>query len=688
MAKLRVAREICDKVESYTMNSPYFVVDGCAGIGGNTLEFLNRKKCATVMSFEREKDRALMLQRNIMGYNFGDKSIVVNAELTGEEDFEAYRDAIFYFDPPWLPPVVPDNINYKQYYIRKGMKVGKFTLEEWLEKLKDTAYIVVLRVPDNYELGDVNGWTYHTENVGREGSREKATGEDGKLYFCFPNRKIKGSNSDVFGGYVKELTAFRMKLDKIDTSLAKRYENAKARCAKKSMEAAKKDSDCLIFVKYSFVDPDPLETTGAIKPVKLTEPVTKETTPASPKPADGVRRTYDGRPILPLDEQVWKFKDMPIPAKGIDLDSAEWVAEFQAYLSIVLKKFLKNKEGKPSEVVDDLIGNDDSMSIWIRAFTHETYRPDPTENYENLEFIGDRCFEYTFSFYIRDYLAKYVTDIEALDQKNIITQYKKKYMSNTFQSYVAEGLGMDKWTRRSGLKYQDKSISEDVMEAFCGALHEAGERVKPNLGIVLVRKFVNFIGVKITLDPEIIQGDTPSFVVQFFESAVQQGQVQPVEYLGSPGNYTASISVGAKSVQFLRSLGISIDDSGIIGIGKGTSKEDAKTAAYEAAAVFLRDNNLTKEYAKTYKQEKRWDDIKEKNPMLYKKIKTILDRNSIDTDDILFTAPITDKVKGGKVLLQMIYIKDEKKTVLAEGVGDTPFDAKIAAVNNYISKMY
>ena len=68
MSKARIARTITDKIESFLNESPYVLIEVCAGIGGNTLEFLSRKNCVSVMSFERDPMRRLMLQRNIMGY--------------------------------------------------------------------------------------------------------------------------------------------------------------------------------------------------------------------------------------------------------------------------------------------------------------------------------------------------------------------------------------------------------------------------------------------------------------------------------------------------------------------------------------------------------------------------------------------------------------------------------------------
>ena len=48
--------------------------------------------------------------------------------------------------------------------------------------------------------------------------------------------------------------------------------------------------------------------------------------------------------------------------------------------------------------------NEINMPIWVNAFTHETYSP--SENYEDLEYIGDAILKSVFPCYLRALFPK------------------------------------------------------------------------------------------------------------------------------------------------------------------------------------------------------------------------------------------------------------------------------------------
>lgn len=158
-----------DKITRFIIDSlpyrPFVLFECCSGIGGNTLSFLDSPAISVVYSFEKNPERREMLRRNIAAYKQQAKSVVDN----NNEGFQGvpadFSGSVLYFDPPWLPPEIPGHLSYPRQYIRKGMRIGPYTIEEWMQRLPHVG-MVVLRVPPplpeeglpGYELDPVEGW--------------------------------------------------------------------------------------------------------------------------------------------------------------------------------------------------------------------------------------------------------------------------------------------------------------------------------------------------------------------------------------------------------------------------------------------------------------------------------------------------------------------------------------------------
>jgi dsRNA-specific ribonuclease/16S rRNA G966 N2-methylase RsmD len=664
MSKVKVARYIADKIESFTFNKPYFVIEICSGIGGNTLEFLSRKNCATVVAFERDKRRSLYLKRNIIAYKFDDKAVVIDDAITGDEDFSSFKDAVFYFDPPWLPEDYKSaDADYKSHYIRKGIKIGKLTLENWLEKLKDTAYLVAFRVgPADYDLGEMSGWTYQVENLGRDESR-KAQAEDGKLYFCFNNKHIKGADEKKFGGYVKSIPIFKTKLLAPSTELPETYTNYRQTCAKDPIAMAK-DANCP-FLRYKFEDPEPESVEPVKKALTAQELVAQAEAPVKKGPKFGK---------VPITEQVWKFKDIPVPSKGLDKDSPEWNAEFQNYLSVVLGKFIPDKD-----IVNKLITGD-NMPVWIRAFTDETLNTDPAENYERLETLGDSVLKFAF----KDYLFTVLGDMA--NQHNI-TQYSITYMSGTagvpYQIELGKSFKLLEWLRHSDLYKPREKVNEDLTETFVAALYLTGNTIssKTLLGMRLVQRFVQFCGEKIVF-PDTL-GDDQTNVSQRFASFLGGTTKRINEYQsGATNNIMITLTINDDTLNAMQEVGISIANK-LIGIGKGPNKTQAELSAYGKARAYLDSIGFTDEFVKKVKADKFSDQLKTKNLKLHNLWKTIATNMemNIDTDFEFEQKQLEEK---GMFLVALYDIRRAKPVKLSEATGRGIFEARVNAIKAFV----
>lgn len=714
MSKARIARTISDKIETFLNNSPYLMIDMTAGIGGNTLDFLSRKNCVSVMSFEKEPTRRLMLSRNISGYNLGDKAIVPNSDnfkdvipITGEEDFSDYKSSLFFFDPPWLPESFKGGKDYKKHYILKGMKVGSLSLEQWLEKLNGfeitksqskseskkeetsapIAYMTIFRVPPGYVLEKVKGWSYVVEELGN----------DGRLYICIPNFYIKGAPDNEPGEVLytgsetyepKRLTSLMMNLKPIPGDLTSQYSNFRNSCNALSYEKAIKEDKCKIFVKWGFVDPDPdakndlnrktLPTTaGAGVPLQIKKE--EYTTPADiiekkAIEASVLKSRFTNKKI-PIEQQVPVFTGQPKLKSSIDKNSPEFVAEFQSYINWILRQFIK-KEEDINRLLDA-----NSMTRWLQAFTHDSYDPSRNRNYDLLEIIGDRASEYIFSKILINLIRK--ENMEPPDA-NKITQYKKEYMSQTWQTLVGKSLGFKDWVRTRDT-FNDK-FYEDVLESFIGALSENGDAIRGiGYGINLCDKFINKITSQILFDEDLVFGDPKTNLSQRFEAAfggrVLGNVIENTVPMGGSTNTTYIVKLTVLAASLLEKEGFVIPENRIIGKGRGNNLTEATKTAFQEANKYLDSIGFTNQVSRDLKEERAWVDVEKANPLIFNQSKSKLKREGYEN----YYLEVTQK--GTSYTAKLIgYIGDDKQNMVSLGYGidSSKVDAKIKAIKEYM----
>lgn len=159
-----------DKITNFIVSlmpyRPFTVYECCGGIGGNTLSFLQHPAIKEVVSHEIVPERRQMLKNNVAAYQLGEKFILnenpqgfvgVPTELAG---------VVLYFDVPWLPTEILGDVSHPRQYLRQGIRLGQYTLEEWMARLPNVA-MAVFRVPPpypeenlpGYQMAPVAGWT-------------------------------------------------------------------------------------------------------------------------------------------------------------------------------------------------------------------------------------------------------------------------------------------------------------------------------------------------------------------------------------------------------------------------------------------------------------------------------------------------------------------------------------------------
>lgn len=159
----QITQMIVDRMKQAGNTVPFGVFECCAGMGGNTLSFLDRKDAVQwVVSYEIVPERRQMLKKNIEMYNLaqGQRSFVPEEGFNGVPP--NYKGVVLYFDPPWLPAGIKGDESTKDQYVLRGVKVGNKTLEEWIASSPHVA-MTVFRMPPGYQLDPIPG--FNVESV-------------------------------------------------------------------------------------------------------------------------------------------------------------------------------------------------------------------------------------------------------------------------------------------------------------------------------------------------------------------------------------------------------------------------------------------------------------------------------------------------------------------------------------------
>jgi dsRNA-specific ribonuclease len=151
---------------------PFDIIEACAGIGGDTINFAQSPYVGSVITYECEKSRTDILINNLKLYDISHEQVKgtslpqrMNVKvLVNSGEFKGTKTdnkCVVYIDPPWISPgtkkpwkdITPED------YLYEGIKLGKFTLEQWIDSMK-TIQLIVLKVPPGYRLIEEDGFTY------------------------------------------------------------------------------------------------------------------------------------------------------------------------------------------------------------------------------------------------------------------------------------------------------------------------------------------------------------------------------------------------------------------------------------------------------------------------------------------------------------------------------------------------
>ena len=122
------------------------IVDGTAGIGGNSISFANLFRA--VNAFELDYGRWMLLHKNIGRLGLGSAVSCVHGNFLTYQEVGLFRDTrVFFLDPPW------GGLSYKRK-AQLRLHLSGVPLHEVVNRmLSDDASICGLKVPYNFALG-------------------------------------------------------------------------------------------------------------------------------------------------------------------------------------------------------------------------------------------------------------------------------------------------------------------------------------------------------------------------------------------------------------------------------------------------------------------------------------------------------------------------------------------------------
>jgi dsRNA-specific ribonuclease len=314
------------------------------------------------------------------------------------------------------------------------------------------------------------------------------------------------------------------------------------------------------------------------------------------------------------------------------------------FLNKFLSKFIPDKS---------LIRNfltEKSLKVFLRAFTSITV--DPEENYERLEYIGDKMIASAVSLYLYQNFRNF--DEEAL------TDYFRYLTANNFYLKISRNLRLSEFIRISNCakKISKTKVEEDIFESFVGALIEVSEDIEKGLSFKIVYSFISYV-FSIFPPPEDIEEafDKKTAVIQIFGRFKSLGIEEPKEdSVETQEGYLFRLKLSEKEINFLRDKGFPNVPS-ILASTKNEIKKKAEVEAYKEAYKKLKELGITIKWAE---DEKKKLDF---SLNVDESLKQAFFEKMQEYSEYYFVTPKKLKEKKG-TLVMLVAKKDGKKLIL------------------------
>ena len=574
MTSAKVADRITNIIIEYMKsinNIPFEIYDCTAGIGGNTLSFLDFSEISKVYSFELRDSRRAMLINNIREYKLDYKSIV-NSEFTGIS--ESSTGAVAYFDPEWLSKQIPDLQYSKTEYILENARVGNYLLQEWVVKLHMCS-MVLFRVPPGYRFPEISGWKIVIDD-------DLNLKKNSRLIICLNASFFKTE-------FVHKPLELKQTLKPVQSNVSMNYSPLNTYNKFKNDKSEFKNDKYNKKDKYNNFNKSEIKTDKTDKYDKsnkfdkqeISQTVHNLQSTTNKYGIPGLFKSTEKQ--VQTTQQYTKLQ----PKVETAAEKEQWIVNLYNYLPQLLNTILQN-----SDIVNKLLESQ-YLDIWKNSFTDITY--DYLNNYETYEILGDTVLETCFTNYLMDRI-KPLIDNGAITEEGI-SNLKMFYMSKINQSNFSKQLGLIEYLRIDPNIKKNIHLSEDLLESFTGALMTVGNKIKTGLGYILCYNFILFLFNNVQIDMKYIYGPPKTQVQQMFkglgwgEAPVISNTYHKVD---NREEITITLSLTDSSKRYLKELNISVPNT--FGVGKGNTLKETEYNAYSNGFDTLTKYGLTHEW--------------------------------------------------------------------------------------------
>jgi dsRNA-specific ribonuclease len=621
-----IADEMRDKICAQYGENRFLMIDTCGNIGGTSISFLDSPQIPFVLTYEIDPKYANMLRRNINSYNLGYKSIVqAKPFIMPAKSIEPLKGCAIFFDPPWMAAHVSGWTSTSESYILEDIKLGDYTLEEYLQQYSNSVYSITFHLPPGYRFKPVEGWSINME----ERKNKKTQVVKANVFYCV------NQNQSVADAVVTNIGGAKVYLalgDKIKGSLNSNWIDSASPSSPLSTPVPQLKPLSLGSLSTPVTQLKPLSLGSLstpvtqLKPLSLTSlstPVTQlkplglgnlstpvaQLKPSIPTPSKPSIPTPSkpsiSKPVVIPQPQVvqsqvskdivirnmvnWTEFITTLPKRD---ERKDWLPQLQVFIYVLIRGIVTDKELALKFV------SAKAMKVWATAFTHSTF--DSEDNYESLETLGDGVLDYIFT----KLLLSRIPDATSQD----MTVYTSKYMSKPIQAEYSRKAGLPQWVRIEGSGAKHVDVSEDVYESIFGALDQVGNDITPGLGTTLCYELLNriFFDVVFNVDLDRSQGqlDNKTFLQQSSKGLgwdIQDslGISEYTEKLADKTNFSRII-ISEYARNFLRGYGIEVPS--VLGEATAPTKKGALTQAWNKARELTREAGFTHEFVTDVKQ--------------------------------------------------------------------------------------
>ena len=234
----------------------------------------------------------------------------------------------------------------------------------------------------------------------------------------------------------------------------------------------------------------------------------------------------------------------------------------------------------------------EAMVIWTRAFTSDTY--DPTNNYEEDEYVGDRVLKVAFPKYLRKRNAQY--------SRKELTNLDMAIMEKKTQSDLAFEMGLVNFVLMPHHHQPPVGVAGDVFESFFGALDAVSDHIEKGLGFITCYNMLVYVFNQNTIPEVLAEGSTKMIVEQVFKQLALPMIVPRVERLGQ--QWLVTLELNQQAIDFFLQHHLVVPTT--LGQSRGYSKNVTIKNAYDAANKTLIRSGVTDAFIDRVKEKKQF----------------------------------------------------------------------------------